>query len=439
MSIDCVKDSSSSKVRRRALLTTAAGAVFGGTASAVRSDEVSSWVSFQSDPQNSGVTSEIGPTSGVNAKWTFEAADRIKSSPVVSDGTVCFGSYLGWRTSANPLYGVDSETGERIWTFEVEGSLIASPAIHEGQVIVPVLGGSSSSQLLSVSLEDGSEQWAVSLERIPYPPTVAGHQVFVPTAGTDDGVLYAFSASGDNRWSFSTDGQIRAAPAYRDGVVFVGSLEGVHALDAETGSEVWHHAVRTEMGGRPTNPAPTVSGDTVYFHVGEDRERIVGFDVGDGAQTFEYSVGRPNVFGSPAIVNETMVIPVQSRVVAVNLQDGSERWSRQLGAFLKSSPIISNGMVYIGVDRSDEVYALDLRTGMTRWSFRGSDRFEGSPALVDGTLFIGDMSGTLYALTEDSFPWLDDLGLVGGALALLGGGAYGAWRKWGRNSGSDDV
>src|SRR3954470_1857551 len=76
----------------------------------------------------------------------------------------------------------------------------------------------------------------------------------------------ASDASGPRRlagvkWKFATDAAVMASPAIADGVVFVGSSDGLlYALDEETGALRW----KVETGG-PVVSSATVTKGVVYF------------------------------------------------------------------------------------------------------------------------------------------------------------------------------
>jgi outer membrane protein assembly factor BamB len=70
---------------------------------------------------------------------------------------------------------------------------------------------------------------------------VVGESVFFGSS-VDDKVYCLDAATGDERWSFFTEGPVRLAPSVHDGKVYVGSDDGyVYCLDAATGDVVWKH------------------------------------------------------------------------------------------------------------------------------------------------------------------------------------------------------
>jgi polyvinyl alcohol dehydrogenase (cytochrome) len=154
-----------------------------------------------------------------------------------------------------------------------------------------------------------------------------------------------------------------ASPAIVDGVVYVGSWNGVmYALNLSDGSVIWEHQTDDAPGA---TFGPIVSSAAVA-------------DVGARRMVF---------FGSGP------------RLHALDAADGHEVWSRYFGklpgdpddpAEVESSPLVWNDTVYVGMDvhnqRGDEtgnnrggIFALDARTGRVRWKYH-SEAAAGQPA-----------------------------------------------------------
>src|SRR5205823_10789956 len=63
-------------------------------------------------------------------------------------------------------------------------------------------------------------------------------------------------------------------------------------------------------------------------------------------------------------------------------------WKVLTGGSIYSSPVIVNGVVYIGSDNG-KLYAFSASTGQTLWKASTSDSIESSPAVVDGIVYVG--------------------------------------------------
>ncbi len=104
---------------------------------------------------------------------------------------------------------------------------------------------------------------------------VAGGRVYFGSSA-DDSVTCLDAATGKARWTFTTDGPVRAAPTIAGGRLYVGSDDGyVYCLDADDGKPVWTFSPATEVrplinDGRvisrwPCRTGVVVEGGVAYF------------------------------------------------------------------------------------------------------------------------------------------------------------------------------
>jgi outer membrane protein assembly factor BamB len=87
-------------------------------------------------------------------------------------------------------------------------------------------------------------------------------------------------------------------------------------------------------------------------------------------------------------------------VVAWDADTGRQLW-RHNTAPVESSPLLRNGVLYVGTWNND-VIALDAKTGRRKWRFQADDQVNTSAAYWKGRIFIASDGGTLYALNAGS-------------------------------------
>ncbi len=76
-------------------------------------------------------------------------------------------------------------------------------------------------------------------------------------------------------------------------------------------------------------------------------------------------------------------------------------WTATTGAKIYSSPLVSDGVVYIGSnDRS--LYAFDAATGEQRWRYPTNGSVTSSPTIADGTVYVGGEDGLVHAVDADT-------------------------------------
>lgn len=155
-------------------------------------------------------------------------------------------------------------------------------------------------------------------------------------------------------------------PVVADGKVLVGTLRGVvHAIDAETGHDVW------------------------------------SFNAG-GAILHSVSVADGRVFFGCA----------DGGIYALNLTDGTQAWRVQTGAAVWNAPAVDQGLVVVG-SRDGKLYVLEGATGKVVWSAQTGGPILNSPALArrsaDGQsrVYIGSEDMRVYAfdLSDGTLRW----------------------------------
>jgi eukaryotic-like serine/threonine-protein kinase len=153
-------------------------------------------------------------------------------------------------------------------------------------------------------------------------------------------------------WTYDAGETIESSPAIADGVVYVGSGDGVLlALDFDTGELRW----RYETGDLIGESSPAVGADTVY--------------IGDLAGVLH----------------------------AVNRRDGTRRWTFTTGSEIKSSPVVVDDVVLVG-SYDANLYAVDAATGAERWTLETDSQVHATPAVHDGLAFIAGCDNILRAV-----------------------------------------
>ena len=353
------------------------------------------WPTFAYDAANTGfVPDGNGPSGPVEARWTADIGGSARpsgseSNPAVVDDTV----YVGAGKEVNAL---DAATGEIRWQVTVGKLVDAGPAVDSDTVYIQDREG----LVRALATEDGSERWSVAVGSRDLPiqqgsPTVVDGIVYV---GSLEGVLYAFdAATGDVMWTFETDRRIGNTPAVVDGTVFVSSGDGnLYAIDAAEGTEVWH----AEVPGGNSYSSPTVVDAVVYCGSSAiDDATVHAYDAANGANVWSVKPGDA-VYSSPAVDGDTVYVgSIDNRVYALNATNGDERWSYQTDGKVYADPAVVGDAVYVG-SYDDNVYALDATTGDEHWSFKTGHSVDAGAAVVDGTVYVGSVDGSVYALSS---------------------------------------
>lgn len=217
--------------------------------------------------------------------------------------------------------------------------------------------------------------------------------------GSFDHKVYSVDInSGDEIWHFETGGNIISSPAVLDGVVYVGSVDGnLYALDEATGTEKWRYksksaSVATESSQRnAVASSPVFLNNVIYF--GNNSGELIALDSVTGESQWTFNADGP-VEEGPAIDSGRIYFSTRKIVYALSLDKGSAIWTHEKkhdNAWV-SSPVVSNGIVFIRSGFGGEIFALDASSGDEIW--RMETELEGfifptAPAVADGVLYSG--------------------------------------------------
>jgi eukaryotic-like serine/threonine-protein kinase len=267
--------------------------------------------------------------------------DLYLSSPVVVGGAVYFGSGDG------NLYALDAASGELRWKFQTGDVVHASPAFDAGTLYV----GSWDSYLYAVDAATGHEKWRFKSGDDPLihnqvgfqsSPTVVNGVVYV---GCRDSNVYAIdAASGKEKWRFNNEmSWVIASPLVTKGKVLFATSDSslFRMIDAATGKS----AVRQQLKGYVFS-SPSVAGDVVYLGVLNGTLEARDFSTGELLWEFRTEASRENrnwVLTADGKFNGPMIFSTSWREAATS---GLDRQST-VGSFF-SSPLIANGVVYVG-------------------------------------------------------------------------------------------
>jgi outer membrane protein assembly factor BamB len=252
-------------------------------------------------------------------------------------------------------------------------------------------------------------------------PVVVDGVVYV---GSADGRVYALdAASGSRRWTFQTGDRIRATPALAEGVVYIGSWDGyLYALDAATGALVWRTLLGVDGSPRyltlPLQSTAYVGGGVVYC--ASRKAATFALDAATGSVLWETSNGNGNWLESSPVARGQYVYIGSSLASNLNIYDlstGEQRAHFNVAVAAWSTPLVTDGVVYIGsegspggADLGGGMWAIDIGASGGQaeplWFYPVSGSVEpaayngvnSSPQLVDGVLYFGGLDGRLYAL-----------------------------------------
>lgn len=141
--------------------------------------------------------------------------------------------------------------------------------------------------------------------------------------------------------------------------------------------------------------SPAVADGVVY--IGSNDGNLRAINVADGTLRWSYPAGQP-ITSSPTVADGIVFVGCNDQGLhAVRIADGTQAWRYPAGGILHSSPIVADGTVFIG-GRDNQLHAVDAATGAGRWRFPGGDWFNSSPTVDNGVVYIACRDHNIYAV-----------------------------------------
>ena len=363
---------------------------------------------FRGNEAHTGVYNDPSAYTSIKQKWTFQAGNAIRSTPLVHGNKLYFGS------GDQFFYAMDT-SGNVLWKFKADGPVHSSPSLHKNTVYFT----SRANSIYALDANTGKLKWHKQLGKdLPYEwafdyyissPLISEETIYT---GSGDGNLYAVNASNGNvQWTFNAGARIRSTPAVYDNKIYVGDCSGkVYALN-KTGKVLWQFAtngdtMRNENFGfdrKAIIASPAISSNIVV--VGGRDGYLYGIDAQTGTRKwiFDYKVSW--IISSVAI-KDTIVITGTSDgrfINALNLNTGKELWRFMTGAPVWASPSIAGDKVF-NASNDGLIYCLNIYTGKEVWRVRTNERLFSSPVPCNGNLYVGNDEGILFCLKGGSQP-----------------------------------
>jgi outer membrane protein assembly factor BamB len=342
----------------------------------------------------------------------------VVSSPgLAGNGRIVFGDGMH-QTQDATLRCVDIATGLPLWELPVPGDLVhleGSPTVDAGKAYI----GGGAAGVLCVATEkatlDGKELDLPSIQKIvakrwqelqaKYEEEKKKNPMFAVPPNEDQ----LPKANPARLWQQGAQKWHVDAPITVVGdKVLVGSAfldkekvgdRALYCLDAKSGTILWRAPLKLNPWG-----GPSVDGDTIV---------VSGSTIGYDPKALKGAKGS---------------------LVAINLADGKEKWSKEITGGVVACAAIADGSAIVSAT-DGKVRAFDLAAGERRWIYEAKTPLFAPVAVTKDIVYAGDLKGVIHAidLKAGTEKWKLDLGahpevqapgMIYGGPAVAGGRLY---------------
>jgi putative pyrroloquinoline-quinone binding quinoprotein/putative pyrroloquinoline-quinone-binding quinoprotein len=211
------------------------------------------------------------------------------------------------------------------------------------------------------------------------------------------GIVYCYAArTGELKWTYRTNGEIKGALALASDRLYVGSYDHrVYALNPLTGKRIWRAKAQQRLGPRGRfYSTPAVAYGRVY--IGGTDGKVYSFGAATGKLRWSQSTGG-YVYASPAVWRQRVYAGSYSgRFYCFDAATGDVKWKFKANGPISGSATVIAGRVYFSTLKR-RTYALDARTGGVVWTFADGKY---SPAVADSSRMYLVGYTRIYGLDE---------------------------------------
>ena len=282
-----------------------------------------------------------------------------------------------------------------LWEFRVpQGGFEGTPLIvQDRNGKRTVYAADMDGKLYSLDLETGKKNWEVKLAiGIAASPAYQDGKIFV---GDIDGYFHCVDDKGNAIWKIETGAEINSSANFYKGNVLFGSQDGnLYLLNSTDGKTIWKCETPDQI-----QCSATIAGNRAFVAGCDGYLHVIDLDTGE--ETGNTDIHSPTQ-STPATLGEMVFFGTeQAEFLAVDWKAIQNKWSYADDngqSAVRGSAAVTNQHVVFGAGNR-RVYSLDTETGGKNWSVTLKAKIESSPVIVGDRVYIGSSDGRFYTLS----------------------------------------
>lgn len=309
------------------------------------------------------------------------------------------------------VVSVDPTTGKKNWSYGLPGQVLASPIVYFERVYVIAANSDTVYKLDSrtgklinkfpirpnifIPLSNGANSYPIAT------PIASNNLLYI--SSTIDTIYAIDTGTGAIKWSFGADAPVVSSPSMYSGNLYFGSMNNtMYSVNASNGTLNWNlNMPYTGIHGFVSSSAVSYP----YVYIGSLDSNVYSFYLSPSAGTttgikrYNYKTGG-QVYSSPCMAGGSFLIGSEDqKLYCIDTQTFGIVWTHPTGGYVNSSPFYcaSQQVVYVGC-YDNNIYALNIKDGSNRWTPQNTTHLiSSSPVVYGSNVYIGSYDKNLYA------------------------------------------
>lgn len=368
------------------------------------------WVNLAGNPQHDGIAKDTLSTPLRQAWVSNVGSNLFMTSPLVYKGNVYVASVDENGGNKCAVLALDGKNGKILWRCPVDYSIRNTITIADGKVFAQDISG----VLYTIDAVKGT---ILNRKKLPIPGLPVLDEGIVSKgdtvyAGSGQGLCAIDARTGKQIWLNKGwgrgEGTTETWTVGRDNLISGAQWSALYANDLRTGKTIWRN---DRDGIRFRASSPSSHGSLLYilssdsfFILDEETGRVIVRKKLDSAV---------DVTSTPLLTDKEIIFgTIDGGVIALDNQTLEKKWQFKTAPALvytasytrypvntvETSPILSGNVVYVAASDGC-LYGLDPHTGKEVWKHNFGAPLFATPAVSGNSLIVTDFGGNVHLFT----------------------------------------
>jgi len=327
---------------------------------------------------------DVAITDKLELKWIASTNGSQSNTSVL-----ILNNYLIVTDLSGRIYAFEKETGKLVGYEKFNGAIYSAPIINNLRIYFVV--NEKLEHFSTFKMFDFVNNKILAEDKINGSVT---NELLKLNDGiivlTNRGELIKYNYVGYRNFTINLKTSVNCNPAANDELIVFGTLKGeIVILNRKDGTIYFKEKV---CG--PIESGFTIENNYIYF--GDSNGVLYAFDIVNKKIIWQFNTGSKIVV-TPVFDNSKIIVGnLGGRIVAVDKKSGDKIWSINTKGVINTTPILTKTFL-IQPDFNKKVYFLNAATGSIVDTIEFDRRVKLSPVIDQGMLFLGSDRGQIYA------------------------------------------